>query len=62
MDGSDKDGVTANAVHVDACAGLQVIQVDISKFGNEINDIILCTGLLIEEYKSFESASKPLQI
>ena len=49
MDGSDKDSVTANAVHVDACAGLQVIQVNISKFGNEINDIILCTGLLIEE-------------
>ena len=41
MDGGDKDGVAANLVHVDARTGLQVIQVDISKFGNKINDIVL---------------------
>ena len=41
MDGSDKDGVTADAVHVNARASLQVVQVDISKFGDEIDDIIL---------------------
>ena len=46
MDGSDKDGVAADTVHVDTCTSLQVIQVDISKFGDKIDDIILCTGLL----------------
>ena len=41
VDGSDKDGVTADAVHVNARASLQVVQVDISKFGDKIDDIIL---------------------
>ena len=40
MDGSDKDSVATDPVHVDASAGLQVVQVDISKFGNKINNII----------------------
>ena len=41
VDGGDKDGVAADPVHVDACTGLQVVQVDISKFGNKVNDIVL---------------------
>lgn len=45
VDGSDKNGVTADAVHVDARASLQVVQMDVSKFGNKINDIVLWTGL-----------------
>ena len=40
MDSRDKDGVATDAVHVDARAGLQVVQVDISKFGNKVNDIV----------------------
>ena len=46
MNGSDKYGITTDAVHVDACASLQVIQVDVSKFGNKVDDIIPWTGLL----------------
>ena len=40
MDGGDKYGVTANSVHVDARACLQVVQVDVSEFGNKIDGII----------------------
>lgn len=40
MDSRDKDGVATDAVHVDARAGLQVVQVDVSKFGNKINNIV----------------------
>ena len=40
MDGSDKDSVTTNSVHVNTCACFQVVQVDVSKFGYKINDII----------------------
>jgi hypothetical protein len=43
--GSHKDGVTANAVHVDACAGLNVIQVDVAIFGDQVNDIIFGSNL-----------------
>lgn len=38
---SDKDGLPADAVHVDAGARLQVIQVDVPIFGNEENNIVL---------------------
>ena len=41
VDGGDKDGVTADPVHVDTRAGLQVVQVYVSKFGDKINNIIL---------------------
>lgn len=46
MDGSDEYGVTTDAVHVDTCAGLEVVQVDVTKFGNKIDDIIFWAGLL----------------
>ena len=49
MDGGDKYGVTANSVHVDARAGLQVVQVDVAKFGDEVDGIIFCTSLLQNE-------------
>lgn len=40
VNGRDKNGVAADTVHVDARASLQVVQVDVSKFGDKINDII----------------------
>ena len=45
VDSSDKDGFTANAVHVDAGAGLNVVQVDVAKLGDQVDDIILLTHL-----------------
>lgn len=38
---SDKDGLPTDAVHVDAGARLQVIQVNVSILGNEENNIVL---------------------
>lgn len=38
---SDKDGLPTDAVHVDAGARLQVIQVNVPIFGNKENNIVL---------------------
>lgn len=38
---SDKDGLPTDAIHVDAGARLQVVQVNVSIFGNEKNHIVL---------------------
>lgn len=38
---SNKDGLSTDAVHVDAGARLQVIQVNVAIFGNEENHILL---------------------
>lgn len=45
VDGGDKDGLSADAVHVDAGPGLDVVQVDIAELGDEVDDIMLCTDL-----------------
>jgi len=45
MDSSHKDGVSTNSVHIDTCARLKVVQVNVSKFGDKINNIIFSTGL-----------------
>jgi len=45
MNSSDEDGVPTDTVHVNTCARLKVVQVNISKFGNKINNIVLSTGL-----------------
>ena len=37
----DEDGVAADAVHVDAHARLQVVQVDVAILGDEVNHIVL---------------------
>ena len=37
----DKDGLSTDAVHVDAGSCLQVIQVDVAIFSNKENHIIL---------------------
>ena len=36
----DKDGLSTDSVHVDACSCFQVIHVDVPKFGNHKNDTI----------------------
>lgn len=38
---SDKDGLTADTVHVDAGTRLQVIQVDVAILGDQENHIVL---------------------
>ncbi len=38
---SDKDGLPADAVHIDAGACLQVIQVNVAIFGNKENHVLL---------------------
>lgn len=42
---SDKDGLSTDAVHVDAGSCLQVIKVDVAIFGNEENHVVLCAYL-----------------
>lgn len=41
MRSCDKDGLSADAVHIDAGAGFQVIQVNVAIFGDEENNILL---------------------
>ena len=45
MGGSDEYGVSTNAVHVDTCPRLNVIQVDVAILCNKVNDIILGSNL-----------------
>ena len=45
MDSRDKDGLSADAVHVDARACLEVVQVDVAKLGNQVDHVVLCTDL-----------------
>ena len=41
MGSCDKDGVTTDPVHVDACARLQVKYVDVAKLHDHIDHVIL---------------------
>ena len=41
MDSSDKDGLSTDAVHVDAGASLNVIEMHVAKLGDEVDYIIL---------------------
>ena len=45
MDGRDKDGLSTDAIHVDTGASLDVVQVDVAKLGDQVDDIILLTHL-----------------
>ena len=45
MDSCHKDGLSTDAVHVDASAGLNVIEMDVAKLGDQVDDIILLTHL-----------------
>ena len=37
----DEDRISGNAVHVDAGAGLQVVQMNIPVLGDQVNDVVL---------------------
>ena len=50
MDSCDKDGLFADAFHVNAGASLNVVQVDVAKLGDQIDCIILRADL--KEYES----------
>ena len=41
MDGGHKDGLPTNTVHVDAGASFNVVEVDIAKLGDQVDDIKL---------------------
>ena len=45
VDSRDKDGLSADAVHVDARACLEVVQVDVAKLGDQVDHVVLCTDL-----------------
>ena len=45
MDSCDKDGLTADTVHVDASASLDVVEMDVAKLGDQVDDIVLLTHL-----------------
>ena len=47
MDRGDKNGVPTDPVHVDASARLQIIEMDVAKLGDEVDDTILLTDLLL---------------
>ena len=41
----DEDGVSADPVHVDAGARLNVVQVNVAVFGDEVNHVVLWSNL-----------------
>ena len=45
MDSSDEDGLSTDAVHVDAGASLNIVEVYVAKLGDEVDHIILGTHL-----------------
>ena len=45
MGGGHKDGLGADAVHVDADAGLEVVQVDVPVLGDQVDHPVLRTDL-----------------
>lgn len=49
---SDKNGLTADPVHVDTSPSLQVVQVDVAIFGDEKDDILFGTNLNVQKEKS----------
>ena len=45
MGGGHEDGLPADAVHVDAGTGLQVVQVDVAVLGDEEHHVLLGADL-----------------
>ena len=45
MDSSHKDGLSTDAVHVDTGASLNVVEVDVAKLGDQVDDVVLLTHL-----------------
>lgn len=40
-----KDGLSADTVHVDTSPGLKIVEMNVAKLGDEVDDIILGTHL-----------------
>lgn len=49
MGGSDKNGLSADPVHVDTSSSLQIIQVDVAIFGYQKDYILLGTDLDVQK-------------
>ena len=45
MRSCDKDGLSADPVHVNARSSFQVVQVDVAVFGDEKDDVLFGTDL-----------------
>ena len=45
VDSCDKDCLSTDAVHVDAGARLNVVEMDVAKLGDQVDDVILLTHL-----------------
>lgn len=45
MGGSDKDGIRANTIHVDAHSGFQVVHMDVPIFCDQVDDAVLGSDL-----------------
>lgn len=45
MRSGNKDGVTTYSVHVDACSSLNVVQMNVTVFGDQIDHIIFRSNL-----------------
>ncbi len=43
--GCHKNGLATDAIHVNASASLQVVEMDVAKLGDEVDDIMLGTHL-----------------
>ena len=41
MGGGDEDGVARDAIHVDTGPGLQVVQVNVTVFRDQVDDVVL---------------------
>ena len=41
----DKDGLCGDAVHVDAGAAFQIVEVDVAVLGDQVDDPVLLTDL-----------------
>ena len=39
--GGDENGVARDAIHVDASARLEVVQVDVAVLGDQVHDVVL---------------------
>ena len=45
VNSGDKYCLSADAVHVDACPSLQVVEVDVAELCDEVDDVVLCANL-----------------
>ena len=59
MHSRHKDGFTTDPVHVDTGTSFQVIEMDVSKLGDEVDNIILGADLQMVTYVQVEHTFLP---